>query len=91
MSWLGSSGRERPSRLAAVRAAKLPIRPALTLRRGRSFLLLWTTGAHAKASNLQVRRTSSRRSLWINRCEILLPDIVHGTVHRAQREPADGP
>ena len=31
-------------------------------------------------------RTSSRRSLWVNRCEILLPDIVHGTVHRAHRE-----
>jgi hypothetical protein len=39
-----------------------------------------------KASNLQVRRTSSRRSLWVNRCEILLPDIVHDAVHRAHRE-----
>jgi hypothetical protein len=38
---------KRPSRLAAVRAATAAIRPALTLRRGRSFLLLWTTGANA--------------------------------------------
>jgi hypothetical protein len=45
-----------------------------------------TAGAHAEASNLQVRRTSSCRSLWVNRCEVLLPDIVHGTVHRAHRE-----
>jgi hypothetical protein len=31
-------------------------------------------------------RSSSCRSLWVNRCEVLLPDIVHGGVHRAHRE-----
>ena len=70
---------EGPSRLAAARLPK-----EVELRS--IFLLFWTTSAQAKASNLQVRRTSSRRSLWVNRCEILLPDIVHGAVHRAHRE-----